>query len=214
MPVILRSVEQAERWLDTTTHEFSEDIAKLLKPFDGPLECYGTLCEAVCGVCLQRLTCACSAVPKEVGKTSENSPDFIRPVAERMGNIASFFQKQAETKPPISPKQFKGGSPKEEQDHKERPGDKIKHVDSAPSRGTKRSHSPKEESSLPTLRQQQREASGHKKLKMAAPKSQESSKGDSCTTDADSDVELVATSTSSKPKSNSHCKRRKDNAES
>lgn len=43
------------------------------------------------------------AVPKEVGKTSENSPDFIHPISQRRGNIASFFAKQEEKSPAKKP---------------------------------------------------------------------------------------------------------------
>lgn len=43
MPVILSTPQHAARWLDTTSHEFSKNVASLLKPFDGELDCYREL---------------------------------------------------------------------------------------------------------------------------------------------------------------------------
>ncbi|EGG07624.1 uncharacterized protein MELLADRAFT_71638 [Melampsora larici-populina 98AG31] len=75
MPVILPSVKEMEQWLDTSDQSWSSGLAGLLKPFEEPdgLVSY--------------------AVPKEVGKVGNQSADFIKPVSERKGNIASFFGK-------------------------------------------------------------------------------------------------------------------------
>lgn len=43
MPVILDSTADAARWLDTSDHQFSEALVKLLKPFEGKLDCYRAL---------------------------------------------------------------------------------------------------------------------------------------------------------------------------
>lgn len=58
MPVILDSAEDAQLWLDTSSQEWSKDVADLLKPFEGELECF--------------------IVPKEVGKVGQQSSDFLR----------------------------------------------------------------------------------------------------------------------------------------
>ncbi|KEI40223.1 uncharacterized protein L969DRAFT_86854, partial [Mixia osmundae IAM 14324] len=78
MPVILATKEARQLWLDAD-HPWDAKVAALLKPLDRPLDCY--------------------AVPPEVGKVGNNSPDFIKPVAQRKGNIASMFAKQASTSP-------------------------------------------------------------------------------------------------------------------
>lgn len=78
MPVILNSAEDMLAWLETpasgSEDNWSPALARLLKPFDGELEIY--------------------VVPKEVGKVGNQSADFLKPIAERKGNISSFFAKQ------------------------------------------------------------------------------------------------------------------------
>lgn len=55
-------------------------------------------------------------VPREVGKVGTQSPDYLKPVSERKGNIASFFAKQPlkkeDKKDEKSPSQNKGVSSK------------------------------------------------------------------------------------------------------
>lgn len=60
-------------WLDPTRTTWSKDFQSVLEPYEGKLECY--------------------AVPKEVGKVGNNSPDFILPInnKENKSNIANFF---------------------------------------------------------------------------------------------------------------------------
>jgi hypothetical protein len=78
MPVILDSAEDMLAWLETpasgSEDNWSHALARLLKPFDGELDIY--------------------IVPKEVGKVGNQSADFLKPIAERKGNISSFFAKQ------------------------------------------------------------------------------------------------------------------------
>jgi hypothetical protein len=60
MPVILADEESITTWLDTSSGQWSDNLAKLLKPFDLPdgLVSY--------------------PVPKEVGKVGNQSPDFLK----------------------------------------------------------------------------------------------------------------------------------------
>lgn len=83
MPVILDPGSEAMKtWLDPSRTTWSKDLQSALKPYEGELECY--------------------AVPKEVGKVGNNSPDFIVPVASKdnKNNIANFFA-NAKKKPEV-----------------------------------------------------------------------------------------------------------------
>ncbi|OAV93445.1 hypothetical protein, variant 1 [Puccinia triticina 1-1 BBBD Race 1] len=60
MPVILTDPESIETWLDTSSGEWSGNLAKLLKPFD--------LSDGL----------VCYPVPKEVGKVGNQSADFLK----------------------------------------------------------------------------------------------------------------------------------------
>lgn len=74
MPVILEPGSEAMKtWLDPSRTTWSKELQSMLKPYEGELECY--------------------AVPREVGKVGNNSPDFIVPVASKdnKSNIANFF---------------------------------------------------------------------------------------------------------------------------
>ncbi|KAG0146377.1 hypothetical protein CROQUDRAFT_107239 [Cronartium quercuum f. sp. fusiforme G11] len=77
MPVILSGMD-TKIWLNTSNQTWSLELARLLKPFVDP---QGLLCYPV---------------PKEVGKVGNQSADFLKPVSQRKGNIASFFSKQKE----------------------------------------------------------------------------------------------------------------------
>ena len=78
MPVVLDSAADMLAWLETpavgSEDNWSPALARLLKPYDGELDIY--------------------VVPKEVGKVGNQSADFLKPIAERKGNISSFFAKQ------------------------------------------------------------------------------------------------------------------------
>lgn len=76
MPLIFdQGTDQIRNWLDDDA--WSQDLVKLLKPYEGQLDCY--------------------PVKKEVGKVGTNSPDYIIPIdsTENKSNIANFFHKQA-----------------------------------------------------------------------------------------------------------------------
>ncbi|KAI6118106.1 hypothetical protein F5141DRAFT_1194616 [Pisolithus sp. B1] len=76
-PVILSSVEDVMRWLDTSSQTWSAELANLLHPWEdvkAPLECY--------------------QVPKEVGKVGAESPTFIQPLSTRKDGIQAMFAKQ------------------------------------------------------------------------------------------------------------------------
>ncbi|KIN96280.1 hypothetical protein M404DRAFT_1006897 [Pisolithus tinctorius Marx 270] len=76
-PVILSSVEDVNRWLDTSSQTWSAELAKLLHPWEdakAPLQCY--------------------QVPKEVGKVGAESPTFIQPLSTRKDGIQAMFAKQ------------------------------------------------------------------------------------------------------------------------
>ncbi|KAG8908996.1 hypothetical protein FRB99_000099 [Tulasnella sp. 403] len=78
MPVILDSEDDIKLWLDTSNVGWTSAVAKLLKPYDKPMEYY--------------------QVPLEVGKVGTNDPSFVKPVAERKDGIAAMFKKQQERK--------------------------------------------------------------------------------------------------------------------
>ncbi|RUS19140.1 hypothetical protein BC938DRAFT_475808 [Jimgerdemannia flammicorona] len=73
MPVILENnSEDVQTWLDPSI-PWGAQVAKLLKPYEGELECY--------------------PVKHEVGKVGTDSPDFIIPLSEtRKTGIDSFFK--------------------------------------------------------------------------------------------------------------------------
>ena len=72
MPAILEpGSEEMKAWLDPSRTTWSKELQSALKPYEGELECY--------------------AVPREVGKVGNNSPDFVIPVKENKNNIANFF---------------------------------------------------------------------------------------------------------------------------
>lgn len=74
MPVILEpGSKELKEWLDPRRNQWSDELQRILKPYEGELEVY--------------------AVSKEVGKVGNNSPSFVIPVAskENKSNIANFF---------------------------------------------------------------------------------------------------------------------------
>jgi len=81
MPVILADRDSIETWLDTSSGQWSDSLAQLLKPFaqDDGLVSY--------------------PVPKEVGKVGNQSSDFLKPISQRKGNIMSFFNKPDPRRP-------------------------------------------------------------------------------------------------------------------
>lgn len=58
MPVILPDVRSMNTWLDTSSQTWTTDLANLLVPFEGKMECY--------------------PVAKEVGKVGNNSKVRLR----------------------------------------------------------------------------------------------------------------------------------------
>ncbi|KAK5108319.1 hypothetical protein LTR62_008415 [Meristemomyces frigidus] len=79
MPVILEPGSKEMRlWLDPHKVGWDRDLQKMLKPYEGELECY--------------------PVDQGVGKVGNNSPLFVVPVnsKENKKNIANFFGRQAE----------------------------------------------------------------------------------------------------------------------
>ncbi|SNX82456.1 uncharacterized protein MEPE_01162 [Melanopsichium pennsylvanicum] len=89
MPVILPTDEAISTWLGLNAEPKSEkqvkeggnmddtwstEVAKLLRPLQGELECY--------------------KVPKEVGKVGNNDSSFILPVEERRDGLKALFNKQ------------------------------------------------------------------------------------------------------------------------
>ncbi|PBK71871.1 DUF159-domain-containing protein [Armillaria solidipes] len=76
-PVILSTMEALDRWLDTSSRQWKDDVADLLSPYEqksSPLECY--------------------QVPKEVGKVGTESATFIEPIDKRKDGIEAMFAKQ------------------------------------------------------------------------------------------------------------------------
>ncbi|KAL4077639.1 hypothetical protein J3A83DRAFT_1638288 [Scleroderma citrinum] len=76
-PVIISAMNDIMRWLDTSSHSWSSELASLLHPWkdtEEPLQCY--------------------QVPKEIGKVGAESPTFIEPVAQRKDGIQAMFAKQ------------------------------------------------------------------------------------------------------------------------
>ncbi|KAJ8509259.1 hypothetical protein ONZ45_g8539 [Pleurotus djamor] len=76
-PVILSTKEAVDTWLDTSSQEWSSELAGLVGPYkdtSAPLQCY--------------------QVPLEVGKVGKESPSFIEPVENRKDGIEALFSKQ------------------------------------------------------------------------------------------------------------------------
>ncbi|KAK0476091.1 hypothetical protein IW261DRAFT_437349 [Armillaria novae-zelandiae] len=76
-PVILSTMEALDRWLDTSSRQWKDDVASLLSPYEqksSPLECY--------------------QVPKEVGKVGTESATFVEPIDKRKDGIMAMFAKQ------------------------------------------------------------------------------------------------------------------------
>lgn len=77
MPALLTRPEEVKTWL--SGDKWSPKLQALVRPYEGELTCYPVL--------------------KEVGKVGTENPEYIRPIAERKGNLASFFSKQAASPP-------------------------------------------------------------------------------------------------------------------
>ncbi|KAF9238394.1 hypothetical protein BU15DRAFT_47759 [Melanogaster broomeanus] len=93
-PVILSTMEDINRWLDTSSQTWSSDLAHLLHPWDDtktPLQCY--------------------QVPKEVGKVGTESAKFIEPIANRKDGIQAMFAKQLSKQAETSVKRKRNASP-------------------------------------------------------------------------------------------------------
>ncbi|KAJ4481069.1 hypothetical protein J3R30DRAFT_2397805 [Lentinula aciculospora] len=78
-PVILSTKEDLDRWLDTSSQRWSEDLAQIVsRPYlkDFLLECY--------------------QVPNEVGKIGSESSSFILPISVRKDGIEAMFSKQSQ----------------------------------------------------------------------------------------------------------------------
>lgn len=155
MPVILDpGSKEMKTWLDPTRTTWSKELQSILKPYKGELECY--------------------AVPKEVGKVGNNSPDFILPVSskENKSNIANFFAnaKKKQSGEDVSAQQMKvedgeskSKSPEQadsgtyelkvvhEQDEQRTTQDNEWSEDNAPVpiEGVKREHPPEDRSEIP-----------------------------------------------------------------
>ncbi|CAO3612394.1 unnamed protein product [Cunninghamella blakesleeana] len=89
MPVILE-IDQVNKWLNHSS-SWSSDLIKLMKPFEGELDCY--------------------QVTDKVGLTSNESSDFIIPVDSLKSSISSFFGKSNKTQPPSSIPSLQSSSP-------------------------------------------------------------------------------------------------------
>ncbi|KAG8984470.1 hypothetical protein FRB93_006564 [Tulasnella sp. JGI-2019a] len=90
MPVILTSENDIADWLDTELH-WSAALAKILKPYEGTLDCY--------------------QVPQEVGKVGTQDPSFVKPVTERKDGIVAMFKKQERSQPTSDLKKRKASTP-------------------------------------------------------------------------------------------------------
>lgn len=82
MPVILDSAKDIATWMDVSSDGFPSSVSSLMKPYEGKLDCY--------------------IVPGEVGNVKNNNEEFVKPISERKGSIASFFGKSP-TKSPAKP---------------------------------------------------------------------------------------------------------------
>jgi lipopolysaccharide export LptBFGC system permease protein LptF len=134
MPVILDPGSEAMKtWLDPSRTTWSRELQSALKPYEGELECY--------------------AVPKEVGKVGNNSPDFTVPVASKdnKNNIANFFanaKKKDRAEPQVNTEEA-GSSEKEQKVVKDRDeqrttqdGEWTEDNAPVPVPGVKRAHPP------------------------------------------------------------------------
>lgn len=115
MPVILPTAQAISTWLGMGVETKSEDevktgkdvddswsldVAKLLRPLQGELECY--------------------KVPKEVGKVGNNNPSFILPIEERKDGLKAFLARQKQ------PKQATSGIPTTLRETNESSADVVK----------------------------------------------------------------------------------------
>ena len=76
MPVILSDKHAIAFWLGLEGEQgWNSDVAKLVKPYEGPLECF--------------------KCPTEVGKVGNNSSSFIQPIENRKDGIMAAFSRQA-----------------------------------------------------------------------------------------------------------------------
>ncbi|PCH43063.1 DUF159-domain-containing protein [Wolfiporia cocos MD-104 SS10] len=76
-PAILSTPAALHAWLDTSSHKWSSQLSRLLDPYaddQHPLTCY--------------------QVPKEVGKTGNESATFVEPIKERKDGIQAMFARQ------------------------------------------------------------------------------------------------------------------------
>lgn len=72
MPVILPTKEAIAAWLSVRNRDISdEELAPLLKPFQGTLDCY--------------------KVPPEVNRVGKSSPEMIQPLSSRKDGIEAMF---------------------------------------------------------------------------------------------------------------------------
>lgn len=75
MPVIFEPGSEAIRtWLDPGRYEWTDELQKMLKPFEGELEVF--------------------QVNKDVGKVGNDSPSFIIPIDKSNTGIVNFFNNQ------------------------------------------------------------------------------------------------------------------------
>ena len=79
MPVILETPKDIATWLDVSLDGFPPSVSGLMKSYEGKLECY--------------------QVPGDVGNVKNNNEEFVRPISERKGSIASFFGKSPAKSP-------------------------------------------------------------------------------------------------------------------
>lgn len=113
MPLILdQGSDEMKRWLDDDA--WSQDLIKLLKPYEGGLDCY--------------------PVKKEVGKVGHSSPDYIIPIdsVENKSNIANFFQKQTGASPKAEKEETKQRIKEEAIDTNDRAMDNQQEENNAP----------------------------------------------------------------------------------
>jgi hypothetical protein len=96
-PVILSTPEALNRWLDTSSRKWSDDLVPLVAPTTCALEWY----EFHTSPGHPYNLLYSYQVPKEVGKVGTESSTFIEPVANRKDGIQAMFtkQKEAQTTP-------------------------------------------------------------------------------------------------------------------
>ncbi|TNY17262.1 hypothetical protein DMC30DRAFT_419949 [Rhodotorula diobovata] len=87
MPALLSTGAEIALWL--SDRRWSPDVQRLVRPFEGELECY--------------------AVDKGVGKAGNESPDFVKPVAQKKGSLDSFFARQNASSTAASPSGLRPG---------------------------------------------------------------------------------------------------------